>query len=47
MELTYKRFFVKIIYSMERFDEKGVFLITDRVTRRYFLSADVAEGALL
>lgn len=47
MELTYKRFFVKIIYSMERFDEKGVFLITDRVTRRYFLSADVAEGVLL
>lgn len=47
MRLTYAVFFDKISSVMVFIDEKSAFLITDRVTRRYFIGKDVAEGILL
>lgn len=47
MRLTYAVFFDKISSVMDFIGEKSAFLITDRVTRRYFVGKDVAEGILL
>lgn len=47
MVLTYARFFDKICKMFDFIDKNCAFLITDRVTRRYFSLTDVAEGFLL
>lgn len=47
MGLTYAYFFDKINKMLNLDDKKSAYLITDRVTRRYFSLTDVAEGFLL